>query len=343
MIRVLVVDDSPFVRAAIKKILADDEDIDVVGEAIDGEDAVEKVRTLKPDVVTLDVNMPVMDGLTALPLILRECPDCRVVMISAYTKDGAKETIKALELGAVDFIAKPESHKRLLEFKEEIIKKIKASYEIGLKPEVKKKSPEKSPEDFSFSKPPVIAIGISTGGPQTLSAVIPHLPKDFPSPILIAIHMPDTFTASFAEHLDRSAKIKVKEAQRGEKIEGGTVYISKGRTNMVVRSKGSSIEVDYVQDDSVKFVPSADLLMSSVAETVGSDSVGIVMTGMGDDGSRGIVAIKNAGGITVAENPETAVLWAMPKNAIATGCIDFVLDKTEIAPFLIKIVDRVGV
>ncbi len=338
MIRVLIVDDSPFIRMVLKKILSKDKDIEIVGEAVDGKDALEKVRLTKPDVVTLDINMPLMDGLEALPLILKACPTCRVIMISAYTREGAKETIKALELGAVDFITKPARYEELYDFREQIIEKIKGAAEVGSKPKAERKAPYSRGRARSFRTPPVVAIGISTGGPQTLSKVLPELPADFPSPILIAIHMPDTFTASFAEHLDRSCKLKVKEAKEGESVEGGTVYISRGRTNMVLKGSNSALRLEYVKDSRVRFVPSADLLMASVAECVGENSIGIVMTGMGNDGSKGIVAIKEAGGTTVAENPDTAVLWAMPQNAIATGCVDFILDKEEIAPFLVETV-----
>jgi two-component system chemotaxis response regulator CheB len=338
MIRVLIVDDSPFIRMALKRIFSEDGEIQVVGEAVDGKDALDKVRTLQPDVITLDINMPVMDGLQALPLILQACPKCRVLMISAYTKEGARETIKALELGAVDFITKPLRYEELYDFKEQIIDKIKGVAKVGSKPLSKPEAPTRVKKGSPFRTPPVIAIGISTGGPQTLSKVIPKLPGDFPSPILIAIHMPDTFTASFAEHLDKTCPLKVKEAKEGERVVGGTVYISRGRTNMVLRGSRADLRIDYVNDSRAKFIPSADLLMSSVAECVGSNSIGIVMTGMGNDGSKGIVAIKEAGGITVAENPDTAVLWAMPQNAIATGCVDFILDKEEIAPFLVETV-----
>ncbi len=337
VIRVLIVDDSPFIRLALRKILSADPSIEVVGEAIDGDDAIKKVRKLRPDVITLDINMPVMDGLTALPLIKKECPACKVLMISAYTKEGARETIEALERGAVDFITKPAKSDKLLEFKEEIIQKVKAA--IQAKAEVRREvKPPVQKAKRSFRTPPAVAIGISTGGPQTLSKVIPNLPAEFPSPILIAIHMPDTFTASFAEHLDKSSKLKVKEAEEGEVIRGGVVYISRGRINMVVKGSAAQPQVKYVKDDRARFIPSADLLMSSVAEVFGGDSIGVVMTGMGNDGSEGIVDIKKAGGMTIAENPDTAILWAMPKNAIATGYVDFVLDKEEIAPFLVETV-----
>ncbi len=344
MIRVLIVDDSPFIRLALKKLLSSASDIKVVGEASNGKDAVKLVQELKPDVITLDINMPLMDGLTALGEIKRVCPECKVIMVSALTKEGARETIEALQKGAIDFITKPTDYQELFNFKEEIISKIRGAYESGkgsgLRPD--KVYPKREITE-EFSIPPVIAIGISTGGPQTLNVVLPKLPPDFPSPVLIAIHMPDTFTATFARHLDNLCKLPVKEAQEGEVIEGGKIYISRGRIHMTLKGTPDKAVVHYVHDDRFLYKPSADLLLSSCAQVYGRNTVGVIMTGMGNDGSKGIVEVKRAGGTTVAEDPKTAILWAMPESAIKTGCVDYVVPKEKMADLLIRLVNRVKV
>ncbi len=344
MIKVLIVDDSPFIRIALKKLLSSDPDIKIVGEASNGKDGIKLVQELKPDVITLDINMPVMDGLTALSEIKRVCPECKVIMVSALTKEGARETIEALEKGAIDFITKPTDYQELFKFKDEIIAKVKAAYESD-KVAVRRKEFVSRKREITgeFSIPPVIAIGISTGGPQTLKEVLPKLPSDFPSPVLVAIHMPDTFTATFARHLDTMCRLPVKEAQEGEVIQGGHIYISRGRIHMKIRGSSEKASVSYIQDERFLYKPSADLLLSSCAEVFGSNTIGVIMTGMGNDGAMGIVNVKKAGGTTVAEDPKTAILWAMPENAIKTGCVDYIVSKEKMADLLIKLVSRVKV
>ncbi len=336
MIRVLIVDDSPFVRLMLKKILSGSGDIEVVGEASNGREAVEKVKEKRPDVVTLDINMPIMDGLTALEEIRKVCPTCRVLMISALTKEGAKETMEALSKGAVDFITKPSSAEDLLKFKEEIVSKVRAVHRARIqRVEGDLRTPEVRPR--GFSRNPVVAIGVSTGGPQTLSYVFSKLPADFLSPILVAIHMPDTFTETFARHLDSLCHLRVVEAKEGERVEGGKVYVSRGRIHMVVKGTPERAVLHYVSDDSYVYKPSADLLLKTAAEVFGPDTIGVVMTGMGNDGSKGIVEVKRRGGVTIAEDPKTAILWAMPENAIKTGCVDYVVPKEKMADLLVRL------
>ena len=344
MIDVLVVDDSPFIRLALKKILSEDKDISIVGEASNGKEAVELVKKLKPHVITLDVNMPIMDGLTALEEIKKVCPQCKVIMISALTKEGAKETIEALEKGAIDFITKPTDYQELFSFKGDIISKIKSVYEStqeDYREHLTGITAPKEEVERTFSRYPVVALGISTGGPQTLNAVLPKLPADFPSPVLIAIHMPDTFTATFAKHLDSMCKMSVKEAEEGEVIRPGQIYVSRGRVHMVLKGTPERAYVTYTQDDRYIYKPSADLLLSSSAKVFGSNTIGVIMTGMGNDGAQGIVEVKRAGGTTIAENPKTAILWAMPESAIKTGSVDYVVNKEELPTLLTRLVKKV--
>jgi Chemotaxis response regulator containing a CheY-like receiver domain and a methylesterase domain len=348
MANVLVVDDSFFVRAAIRKMLESSNLVENVYEASNGLEALDILKKQNIDLVTLDVEMPKMNGLETLEKIKQQNISTQVIMVSAYTTQGAKETIKALELGAFDFIAKPKNYADFYKVKDELLKKVEnallkkrsiADKLKALKEEKVETPPPQlpSPPIRKLGSKGVIAIGISTGGPQTLGEILPKLPTDYPYPIVIAIHMPDTFTKSFAEHLNSKCKLNVKEAEENEVLKPGTVYISRGRINMVITGSENMPIVNYVKDDSIIYIPSANLLLSSCAKVFKENTCGIVMTGMGDDGSKGIVDVKKNGGITVAEDPKSAILWAMPENAIKTGCVDFVLKKDEIPEFLVKI------
>ncbi|MFP3159181.1 MAG: chemotaxis-specific protein-glutamate methyltransferase CheB [Hydrogenobaculum sp.] len=348
MANVLIVDDSFFIRAAIRKMLESSNLVENVYEASNGLEALDILKKQNIDLVTLDVEMPKMNGLETLERIKKENISTQIIMVSAYTTQGAKETIKALELGAFDFIAKPKNYADFYKVKDELLKKVenallkKRSITDKLKAlkEEKVETPPPqipSPPIKKLGSKGVIAIGISTGGPQTLGEILPKLPADYPYPIVIAIHMPDTFTKNFAEHLNSKCKLNVKEAEENEVLKPGTVYISRGRINMVITGSENIPIVNYVKDDSIIYVPSANLLLSSCAKIFKENTCGIVMTGMGDDGSKGIVDVKKNGGITVAEDPKSAILWAMPENAIKTGCVDFVLKKDEIPNFLLKI------
>ncbi len=348
MIRTVIVDDSAVVRSILRKILESHPKIKVVGEASNGKELLEKIGLWKPDIVTLDVNMPVMGGLEVLPLIKDRCPKCKVIMISALTKEGAKETIEALNKGAIDFIPKPKSYSHIFEFEKEIISKILAAHstEKGIEDISKEKiiTPEIPKVTYKrLEQNPVVAIGVSTGGPPTLGKILPKIDKDFPAPILIAIHMPDTFTNSFAEHLNAKCSLRVKEAEDGEKLEKGTIYISRGRINMKVKGTPPDVHIAYEDPKGSIYVPSVDELFYSVAEVFKENTIGIVLTGMGNDGSKGVVEIKRKGGITIAEDPKTAILWAMPQNAINTGSIDYVVPAEQIPALLEKLVVGVGV
>ncbi len=348
MIRAVIVDDSTVVRSILKKILEKHPDIKVVGEASNGKELLDNIGIWKPDIVTLDVNMPVMGGLEALPLIKEKCPKCKVIMISALTKEGAKETIEALNKGAIDFIPKPKSYSHIFEFEKEIINKIRAAYssersidnistDKAITPELPKVTHK------HLEKNPAVVIGVSTGGPPTLGKILPKIEKDFPAPILIAIHMPDTFTNSFAEHLNAKCKLTVKEAEDGEKLEKGTIYISRGRINMKVKGTPPDVHIVYEEPKGSIYVPSVDELFFSAAEVFKSNTIGVVLTGMGNDGSKGVVEIKKRGGITIAEDPKTAILWAMPQNAINTGSVDYIVPAEQIPPLLERLIKGVKV
>ncbi len=348
MIKAVIVDDSTVVRSILRKILEKHPDIKVVGEASNGKELIDNISIWNPDIITLDVNMPVMGGLEALPLIKDKCPKCKVIMISALTKEGAKETIEALNKGAIDFIPKPKSYTQILEFEKEIISKIIAAYssEKGIEyistdraitPELPRVSHE------HLEKNPIVAIGVSTGGPPTLGKILPRIKKDFPAPILVAIHMPDTFTSSFAEHLNAKCKLRVKEAEDGEKLEKGTIYISRGRINMKVKGTPPDVRIVYEEPKGNIYVPSVDELFFSVADTFKNNAIGVVLTGMGNDGSKGVVEIKKRGGITIAEDPKTAILWAMPQNAINTGSIDYVAPAEQIPSLLERLIEGVKI
>ncbi len=342
MVKVLIVDDSPTARLAITKMLKDDKEIRIVGTASNGREAIEKVKRLKPDIVTLDIEMPVMNGLDALPEIKKACSDCKVIVVSTLTAAGTEATLKACELGADEYITKPKDVFEMMAIKDIVKKRIKAL--VHSKEE--KKSASKLQNKIKTSQPRetqniepdhdirIIGINSSTGGPKVLMSIIPALPKNFPVPIVIAQHMAKNFTKTFAEHLDKKSKVIVKEAEQGERIRDGVVYVSKGGTNMVVTEDKT---IHYV-NVKTRFRPSGDLLFESIANTYGDMSAGIVLTGMGNDGSQGIVKIKEAGGITIAEDLESATVPTMPKKAIETGKVDYILSPEEIKEFLMSLV-----
>ena len=332
MVKVLIVDDSPTARLAITKMLKDDRDIKIVGTASNGKEAIEKVKKFKPDVITLDIEMPIMNGLEALPEIKKACPDCKVIVVSTLTAAGTEATLKAYELGADEYITKPKDVFEMMALKEIIPKRVKS-----LVLEKNKTRPSQFRNEDKVIKKVnkrvnIVGICSSTGGPKVLMTLIPSLPKDFSIPVVIAQHMAEAFTPKFAEHLNKKSKLEVKEAKEGEKIKSGIVYISKGGTNLVITEDKTAHYIDV----KTRYRPSGDLLFESIANTYGSKSAGIVLTGMGNDGSKGIVKIKEAGGITIAEDLESATVPTMPKKAIETGMVDYILSPAEIKEFLIS-------
>jgi len=324
-IRVLVVDDSALMRKLIPAILARDSSIEVVGTAMDGAFALKKIEELKPDVVTLDLEMPRMDGMETLRLIMRRAP-LPVVLFSTHSKEGGYATLKALAFGAVDFVTKPKDAAagHLEQIADQLIAKIKVAKRAAgrkLPPAVVEEAaaPRKGARS---ALPPrrVIAIGISTGGPNALQFVLSQIPADFQSTIVIVQHMPEGFTEMFAKRLDECCALEVHEARSGDLLLAGRVLICPGNRHMMVRRMPRGDMVVLSDGPPVNgHRPSADVLFHSVAQEFGLTAVGILMTGMGDDGAEGLGAIKAAGGMTIAQSEDTCVVSGMPRAAILKG------------------------
>lgn len=340
MIRTLIVDDSAFMRKVIADILDSDPDIEVIDTARDGMAAVQKVQELRPDVITMDVEMPKMDGLTALSHIMSSHPT-PVVMLSNLTHKGASTTIKALEAGAVDFIAKT-SGSVSIDIKKiaaEILEKVK----LAANAHVKKVSTSKRRQISNISNPnlnKVIVIGASTGGPQTLLDILPRLPENVP-PIFIVQHMPAGFTKSLAERLNSQCAFDVKEAKDGDHVKPGQAFLAPGGCHMIVRRSSLDgrgiIHLDTGPPvNNIK--PSIDVMMHSMVEIYGKNIIGVLLTGMGNDGAKGMCSIKKCGGMTIAQNEASSVIFGMPKVAIKNGCTDKIASMESIPYEIMRVV-----
>jgi len=340
-IKVLVVDDSAFMRKSLGLLLESDPKIKVIGTATDGLIAVEKVKKLKPDIVTLDIEMPNMDGLAALERIMKECP-VPVIMVSSLTIEGADVTIKALELGAVDFIPKEMSFVSvaITGIKEELVGKVKAickSKKVLTKVNVVNSSSKPVGTKRSVLKLPAkqyraLAIGISTGGPISLQKVVPLLSSNLRMPVFIVQHMPPKFTASLAERLDNLSSLEVKEAEDGEVVRNGVVYIAPGGFHMLVKKdklNNNIIGISNLPSD-VLHKPSVDVMLQSVQDIYGKNMLGVIMTGMGKDGLEGIKRLKASGGHCIAQNEETCVVYGMPRAIVDNGLADIVASLEDI-------------
>ena len=350
-IRVLIVDDSAFVRKAIRRMLSTEPDIEVVDAAADGREAVEKVCRLKPDIVTLDVRMAGMDGLTALERIMRDCPT-PVLMLSSLTQEGADVTLKALDLGAVDFLdkARAESSMDITLLANELVTKVRtiAGVDMG---KLRPLAVEPPPPPLQVPIPPretaarvatpakidVVAIGTSTGGPTALQLTIPRLPRNFPAAVIVVQHMPPGFTRTLAERLNTLSLIPVSEAAEGDSVEPGRVLVAPAGQHLKLLKKNGRYVVHLDREPSDLFhKPSVDVMMESVARACGRRSLGVLLTGMGSDGARGMKAIKAAGGRTLAESEETCIVYGMPKSAVEEGAVDRVVPLHEIAREIVQ-------
>ena len=345
--RVLVVDDSALMRKVLTRIIETDPAFKVVDVARDGEDAVEKARTLRPDVVTMDVNMPKMDGLTALQIIVEEAI-APVVVVSSLTQDGSITTFEALELGAFDCVAKPGGtvSSNLYLVQRELLEKLRAACKASRKerilrklsrqrsvPRIEKKPLFRKGAALSFS---AVAIGISTGGPKTIYDVLPFLPGELNAAVFLVQHMPPTFTRPYAERLNNYCLLRVVEAENGMEVEPGVVYVGKGGYHLKVERNGERLKIRLSTVPKHMFIPSVDVMMMSVLEVFGEKTVGVLMTGMGDDGAEAMVKIRQNGGYTIAESEETAIVFGMPQEAIVRGGADVVLPSYRIYEEIVK-------
>jgi two-component system, chemotaxis family, protein-glutamate methylesterase/glutaminase len=324
-VRVLVVDDSALMRKLIPQMLAADQSIEVVGTAMDGNFCLKKIEELKPNVITLDLQMPGMNGIDTLKEIMRRNP-LPVIVVSSHSIEGASITFKALGLGAFDFVTKPQdAGAHMADAARELIAKIKAAADCKVvRPGTLLGMPAR-PEKIAAGKfAPVpsktVAIGISTGGPQALEFLLAQQPPDFPGTILVVQHMPSGFTEMFARRLDELCALRVKEAQSGDVLQAGRVLICPGNRHMTVKRLAMGDVVVLNENAAVNgHRPSVDVLFHSLAQEFGRSGIAVLMTGMGDDGAEGLGAVKKAGGMTIAQSEESCVVFGMPKAAIERG------------------------
>ena len=339
-IRVLVVDDSALMRKLISQVLQRDPSIEVVGTAMDGAIGLKKIDELHPHVVTLDIDMPRMDGIEMLRQITRK-HRVPVIVVSAQTDASASITLRALAFGAFDFVTKPQDAGlgRLDQIATELAQKIKAAASSGppkmiiTVPTIKSKTPRRTTMPSGPSV--IVAIGISTGGPNALQYVFSQMPENFPGCIVVVQHMPEGFTQMFAKRLDESSALEVKEAQSGDLLLAGRVLICPGDRHIKVRKMEHgkiAILVDQPRVNGHR--PSADVLFNSVAQEFGSNAVGVLMTGMGEDGAAGLGALQAAGALTAAQSPDTCVVDSMPRSAIERGFVSKIVTLPNIAAFL---------
>ena len=335
-------------RRAITMMLENEPDFDIVATASNGEDALKSIFELNPDIVTLDIEMPGMSGLEVLEKVMSESPT-PVIMISSLSTEGAEETIKALELGAVDFIPKSLSYVSLdiVKIKDSLIEKIR---NIGSRKKsilknftLQKKSPSVLDMDSKSvgRKIRFVTIGISTGGPRTLQEVIPRLPKNFPRPVMVVQHMPPKFTKSLAERLDNMSEIKVKEAEHGEIVYPGCVYIAPGGFHMLLKKNHANIHVTLTDKPlDTLHKPSVDVMLNSVVDIYGGQTLSVIMTGMGKDGLIGSQAVYRKNGKVMAENEDSCVVYGMPKAVVDAGITDKVIRADGIEKAIIEYVSQ---
>ena len=348
-IKVLIADDSALMRKALKEIMLSDDGLEVVGTARDGQDAVEKAAELKPDVITMDINMPVMDGLTSMQHILHEHPDMAVVMISSLTTEGALTTFEALALGAFDYVAKPSGtvSSNIHIVGREIIEKVKLAYlssrrrsrihRIAIKTEPPARKPQAG---RSGELTAVVVIGASTGGPKTLMELLPRLPSDLEAAVLVVQHMPAAFTSSFAKRLGQSCAFSFKEAEAGDVLANGQGFLAPGGYQLLLHKDGRMLRLSGSPE--TQFMPCVNVTMESVIERFGGNrTVGVILTGMGDDGADAMVKIRKAGGITIAEDELTAIVFGMPQEAIRRGGAEIVVPSCKIPDEIVKAVKRI--
>lgn len=344
-IRTLIVDDSALVRQIMADLLSKDDEIEVIGTAQDPYVAREKIKALNPDVITLDVEMPRMDGLTFLEKLMAGRPT-PVIMVSSLTEAGCQTTLRALELGAVDFITKPKIDVRagLEDLSEQLTTKVKAAAQA----KVAARKPSSANQTKATMLPTamlkttdtIIAIGSSTGGTEALKSVLEVLPPNTP-PIIMTQHMPEKFTKSFADRLNTQCRISVKEAEDGDSVLPGHALLAPGNYHMTLVRSGARYSVRLNQEPPInRHRPSVDAMFDSVAKIAGANAVGVILTGMGNDGAKGMLAMKQAGAYTIAQDEASCVVFGMPKEAIKLGGVDKILSLTDIPTDVIRHVSR---
>ncbi len=373
--RVMIVDDSAFMCRVLQSIISADPQLEVIGVARDGREAVTMAQSLQPDVMTMDINMPHMDGLQATEVIMSTAPR-PIVIVSSESREGAEPTLRALELGAIDFVTKPTAGIDLdmTSVREELCRKLKMAAKVRVVRNAARRSavvgagdngtasvattvpattsnvapamkplPAAPQNSAAFSETPVVqgrtqfpvvVLAASTGGPQTLMQLLPRFPGNFPGSVLLVQHMPGNFTSKFSQQLAEVSALKVKEAEQGELMRQGTLYVCPGSHHMRISPAGR-----ITLDDGPRisgYRPCADLAMETASSFAGVMTTGVVLTGMGGDGSRGVQAVKKAGGFVIAQDEASSVIFGMPSEAIRTGAVDQVLSLDAIYPAIEK-------
>lgn len=355
-IRVLVVDDSVVIRHLVAQALEEDAEIAVVGTAANGAIALERIPQCNPDLLTLDVEMPVMDGLETLRRLRRDYPHLRVIMFSTLTERGAGVTLEALTLGASDYVTKVSNQgsldRSMARLREELVPKIKQFFLLPGRPALARPEPAQLQAasrlwpprpvvQSAMARPRVVAIGVSTGGPAALSAILPQLPAEFPLPILIVQHMPPLFTRFLAERLCSSCRLSVKEAGQGDPVSAGNILIAPGDFHMKVTGNGSAAHVYLDQSPPQNSCrPAVDALFSSIGHAYGGAVIAVLLTGMGQDGLRGVEILKAQGASILAQDEASSVVWGMPGAVVNAGLADCVLPLDKIVPEILRRVSR---
>jgi two-component system, chemotaxis family, protein-glutamate methylesterase/glutaminase len=346
--RVLIVDDSAFMRKVLATILSSDDQLQVVGQAKDGREAVTLAESLKPDVITMDINMPHVDGLQATAHIMTSNPR-PIVIVSSESREGAASTLKALELGAIEFVAKPSSGIDLdmQSVKEDLLRKVRMAAKVrvvrtasrlassvqGTKdgaappaPRVALRAQQNPPLDQRF---PIVVLGASTGGPATVMRLAPGFTRDFPAAVFLVQHMPASFTTQYAAQLAEFTSIRVKEAEPNEPVQPGTLYICPGGQHLRITPTGR-IQLDSASGRINGYLPCIDVTMETAAAYAGAMTIGVVLTGMGNDGAAGAKAVQSAGGLVIAQDEATSVIFGMPAEAIKAANVEHVLGIDDI-------------
>ena len=350
-IRVLIVDDSVVIRRLVAHALEEDPDIEVAGAAANGAIGLARIPQLNPDVLTLDIEMPEMDGLELLRRVRSQYPQLRVVMFSTLTERGAAATLEALTLGADDYVTKASNEgsldQSLGRLRQELIPKIKQFFRLAGRVEAPRPTPMRPAAapagQFSAVRPKVLAIGVSTGGPSALASILPSLPSGFPLPVLLVQHMPPMFTRLLAERLNATCQLKVIEAVESEPVTAGKILIAPGDYHMRVAAYGGHVAVRLDQSPPQNSCrPSVDALFASVGEVYGGAAIAVILTGMGQDGLRGVQILKARGASVVAQDEVSSVVWGMPGAVVTAGLADWVLSLDQVVPQILSMAGRLA-